>query len=101
MDPYNPITPVVDVVTPSVDVSPDDHTGGGWHRVWIVILIILKFGIPVIGAGLGIYLLYRYFTKGKRNGAAQATKVATIAETLKAMSPEERQAYMEKVMSGN
>ena len=100
MDPYsNPVTaPVTDVIADvPVDVAPDAD-GGGWSRVWVVLLIILKFGIPVIAAGLGIYLLYRYFTKGKRNGQTQVAKVDNIAATLKAMTPEERQAYMDAVL---
>lgn len=83
-----------------MDPETTSTPGGGWHRVWVVLLIIIKFGIPVIAAGLGIYLLYRYLTKGKRNGQAKVAKVDTIAAALKAMTPEERQAYMEKVLSG-
>lgn len=94
MDPYTTITPVTDVV----DVTPNP-AGSGWHRAWVVILIVLKFGIPVIAAGLGIYLLYRWLTKGKRNGTARVAKVATIADTLKAMTPEERLAYMNQIIS--
>ena len=99
MDPETTFTPVTDVIAAPVDVAPDAD-GGGWHRVWVVLLIIIKFGIPVIAAGLGIYLLYRYVTKGRRNGQTQVVKANNIAATLKAMTPEERQAYIEKVLSG-
>lgn len=99
MDPETTFAPVVEVI-PADAVTPDAEGGGGWSRLWIVVLIVLKFGIPIILAGLGVYVAYRWLTKGKRNGQAQVAKVNDIAATLQAMTPEERQAYMEKVMSG-
>ena len=98
-------SPILDTAVEMTDAATEvmpspEPDGGGWSRIWIVALVILKFGIPVILAGLGIYALYRYFTRRTRNGTAQATKIANIAETLKAMTPEERQAYMERIVNG-